>query len=302
VRAPSGEQIELANGDQVAVVVEVGGGLRAYAAAGREILDGYGSEQIADGARGQPLLPWPNRTRDGRYEWEGRELQLTLSEPSVANAIHGLVRWRNWIARERSDAAVTMTHVLHASLGYPWTLELELRYELLDEGLVVSSRATNAGASPAPFGIGFHPYLRGPDTETVDGCTLSLPAATRLVADERSIPVSSEPVEGTAFDFREAGAIGDLALDHCFTDIDRGADGIGRVTLAGLAAQTTLWFDAAYTYVMVYSGDTLASAARRRGLAVEPMSCAPNALQSGAGLVALEPGDTHTARWGISPS
>jgi aldose 1-epimerase len=299
---PSGEQIEIRHGDQRAVIVEVGGGLRVYENGGRAILDGYGADALCSGGRGQPLIPWPNRTRDGRYEWEGAELQLDLSEPAATNAIHGLTRWRNWSVRERSASLVAMTHALHPSPGYPFTLELELRYELSAEGLSVTASAVNVGDRACPYGIGFHPYLSPPGLERVDECVLELGAATRLLADERGIPHSREGVEGTPYDFRKPRPIGELVMDSCFTDLERDAEGIVRAVLVDPAsgAVTTLWLDAAYPFVMVYSGDTLAASERRRGLAVEPMSCAPNALQSGEGLARLEPGATHEARWGIS--
>jgi len=57
-----------------------------------------------------------------------------------------------------------------------------------------------------------------------------------------------------------------------------------------------------YEYVMVFTGDTLAEDRRRRGVAIEPMLCAPDAFRSGAGLVRLEPGERHVASWGIEPS
>jgi aldose 1-epimerase len=59
--------------------------------------------------------------------------------------------------------------------------------------------------------------------------------------------------------------------------------------------------EAAFDYVMVFSADTLPPARRRRGLAVEPMTCPPNAFQSGEGLRALQPGESFEASWGISP-
>ena len=59
--APSGAQIEIALGDQRAVVVEVGGGLRAYSAGGRELVDGYGPHEMCASGRDQGLIPWPNR-------------------------------------------------------------------------------------------------------------------------------------------------------------------------------------------------------------------------------------------------
>jgi aldose 1-epimerase len=300
---PSGEQIELRHGDQHAVVVEVGGGLRSYEAGGRAVLDGYREDELSTGGRGQPLIPWPNRLRDGRYEWEGRTLQLDLSEPAASNAIHGLTRWRNWRATERSDAGVTMRHDLHPSGGYPFALALELRYELDEAGLSVTALASNVGDAACPYGVGFHPYLRPPGVELVDECTLTLPAAERLIADDRGIPTAHEEVAGTGYDFRNAPAVGGVVLDDCFTAIDRGPDGLARVTLTGAqGAATTLWFDAAYPFVMVYSGDTLPAPARRHGLAVEPMSCAPNAFQSGDGLARLDPGAEHVARWGLSAS
>src|SRR3954471_3902144 len=77
---PSGEQLALRLGDQQAVVTEVGAGLRSYAVAGQEFLDTYPAEQMATGARGQALLPWPNRIADGRYTFQGRSYQLPLSE------------------------------------------------------------------------------------------------------------------------------------------------------------------------------------------------------------------------------
>ena len=94
--APSGEQFELKLGEQRVVVVEVGGGLRAYDVAGRALLDGYEVDAMASDGRGQVLIPWPNRIEDGTYEFAGSRHELALTEPSLHNAIHGLVRWQAW--------------------------------------------------------------------------------------------------------------------------------------------------------------------------------------------------------------
>jgi len=50
--APSGEQITIAAGDQQAVIVEVGGGLRSYSAGGRELVDGYRADEMSSSGRG----------------------------------------------------------------------------------------------------------------------------------------------------------------------------------------------------------------------------------------------------------
>jgi aldose 1-epimerase len=85
-------------------------------------------------------------------------------------------------------------------------------------------------------------------------------------------------------------------LDHCFTDVERSDDGRVRVRFG----QRTLWADESYAYLMVFTGDPLPDV-RRRSLAVEPMTCAPNAFRSGDGLVRLDPGETHVGTWGITP-
>jgi aldose 1-epimerase len=128
VIAPSGEQIEIRAGDQQAVVVEIGGGLRSYAAGGRDLVDGYGTDEMSSSGRGQTMIPWPNRLQDGSYEFDGRRHQLPLNEPERHNAIHGLVRWVAWSAFVREPHRVVMEHVLHPQPGYPFSLRLGIEY------------------------------------------------------------------------------------------------------------------------------------------------------------------------------
>jgi aldose 1-epimerase len=296
---PSGEQIELAFGDQRAVVVEVGAGLRSYFGDGRAIVDGYEADEVASSGRGQLLIPWPNRIEDGNYEFGGRRHQLPLDEPEQRNAIHGLVRWSAWRIAEREPDSAAFKHLLYPRPGYPYSLALRVEYTLSDDGLTVRTQATNVGAAIAPYGSGAHPYL-AIGGGRVDEAELRVPARTVLEANERGTPVGAAAVEGTELDFRVKRAIGTTKLDHAFTDLERGSDGIARVELTAEGRQATLWADESYPYLMVFTGDTLPDGGRR-SLAVEPMTCPPNAFRSGEGLVFLEPEQTHTGSWGIAP-
>jgi aldose 1-epimerase len=299
---PSGAQYEIHDGDQRAVAVEVGGGLRSYVAGGAELLDGYAATERCTAARGQPLIPWPNRLRDGVYEFGGQRYQLPLTEPPTRTAIHGLVRWTNWTAAERDENRIVMAHQLHPQDGWPFALDLRIEYVLGDGGLAATTTAVNAGPDPCPYGAGAHPYLTL-GTGTIDSLLLQAPAERYLRADDRGIPVGSEPVSGTPFDFREPRRLGATSLDTGFGDLRRDSDGLARVHLMAEdgARRITLWMDASYAYLMLFTGDSLAQPERRRrGLAVEPMTCAPNALQSGDGLRTLEPGESITSRWGIA--
>ena len=298
--APSGDQFEITFGSQRAVIVEVGGGIRTYSADGHEVLDGYGLDERCPSGRGQVLIPWPNRIQDGSYEFEGRRHQLPLTEPTLGNAIHGLSRWEAWRAAEREPSRVVMEHTIHAQPGYPFTLALRVVYSLADDGLSVSTTATNIGADACPYGAGAHPYLTL-GTPTVDPLVLQAPGRRVLVHDERDLPVGSEQVDGTEFDFREARPIGTTTLDNAFTDLERGADGRARVTLHDPDAgrTVTLSVDEHYGYLMLFTGDPLPDV-NRRALAVEPMTCPPNAFRTGDSVIRLAPGDSVTGVWAIA--
>ena len=300
--SPSGEQVEIVLGDQRAIIVEVGGGLRTYSAGGRDLLDGYGPEEVCSSGRGQVLAPWPNRIQDGSYKFEGRRHQLALNEPEHRNAIHGLVRSESWRAVKREASRVVLEYTLSPRPGYPFLLELRIVYELGPEGLTVRITATNTGNDRCPYGTGAHPYL-SVSRATVDTVTLQAPGRTVLHSDERGIPVGAGPVEGTEYDFRKPRAIGGTRLDHAFTDLNRDDDGLARVHLSDPDSDValTLWTDESYGYLMLFSGDPLPDV-NRRSLAVEPMTCPPNAFRSGQGLIVLEPGQSTTSAWGLSPT
>jgi aldose 1-epimerase len=238
---PSGEQIEITRDGQQAVV-EVGGGLRSYAANGRELLDGYGVDSMSTSGRGQVLSPWPNRLRNGRYEFDGKRYQLPLTEPTQHNAIHGLVRWSPRTVTERAADRVVVQNVIHPQPGYP----------------------------------------------------------LRVVSDGEGIPTGAARVEGTPYDYRRPRLIEGTRLDNAFSDLERDGKGVARVELRHEGRGIALWMDEAYGYVMVFSGDPLPDV-NRRSLAVEPMTCPPNAFSTGEALVRLQPGEPFTAAWGISP-
>lgn len=296
---PSGQQFEIRSGDQRATIVEVGGGIREYEVDGRPVLDPFPVGEICDGAHGAPLIPWPNRLDGGRYSFDGVDYQVGLTEPTKGNAIHGFLHWRPWRAGEQTDNRVVMSARLHPMPGYPFDLELRIAYELDDYGLTVTTTALNSGRQACPYGHGQHPYL-SPGTGLIDDCTLTLAGRTRIDTDpERQLPIGSEPVDGSRFDFTTPRVLGETEIDFAFTDLDRDPDGRAWTTLEGPdGAAAEIWVDETYRYVETYTGDTLAPDRARRGLGTEPMTCAPDAFNSGEGLLRLEPGESVTTIWG----
>ena len=301
---PTGQQYRITHGSQHAVVVERGAGLREFSSGTIPFLDGYSENQLDDGSRGQLLLPWPNRIAGAHYRFDHRDLQLPVTEPRTGCAIHGLTHGLPWRRIDISKSKVTLALDVQPEDGYPFRLDLRATYSLGDEGLHVSVRATNRGDGACPYGAGAHPYVRLASGGLIDDAMLHIPASTTLEADDRGIPTGVElPVSGTGFDFRSPRPIGSQVLDTAFTGLSAGTDGITRISLTAPDARSgvTVWMDASHPYAMIYSGDTLSDVARRRrGLAIEPMTCAPDAFNSGAGLVVLQPGEAHTGRWGIA--
>ena len=301
----TGEQYAIEHGRQRAVVTEVGATLRSWQLDGAELLDTFGLDSPGTAYRGKVLMPWPNRLRDGRYAFAGRTHATALTEPERSSALHGLVTWVNWHVAERTASSVTLAYRLHPQPGYPFVLDLAVDYALTGDGLRVTLRAGNPGHEAAPFGAGLHPYLalRG---GRADEAFLRLPARAWLPVDDRLVPTGeTRPVDGTDLDFLGMRQVGAAQIDACFTDFERDADGMARVRVGSPPAtgerELTVWMDGAFPFLQVYTGDEDPDpGSRRRSIAVEPMTCAPDAFNSGPGLLVLAPGEQFSGRCGIA--
>jgi aldose 1-epimerase len=301
--APSGDQFEFTAGGYRAVVTECGATLRLLEYDGRPLVHGFDEDQMSTAGRGQLLMPWPNRIRDGAYTFDGRDLQLGLTEPARQNATHGLVRWAAWSPEEHGGSSASLSYRLMAQSGYPWTVDLHVLYDLSADGLTVTQTATNLSDRPAPYASGAHPYLTAGESP-VDGWELTLPASLRLIADDRQIPVGEEAVAGTPYDFRVARPLRDAVLDDAFGDLARDDEGVTTVQVRdpGTGRGAALWVDDRHPWLMVFSADA-GWDPPRQALAVEPMTAPPDAFRSGRDLVTLapagEPGDELSVSWGI---
>ena len=304
VRPLSGTRIDLEAGDYRASIASIGASLRVLQHRARNLVMPFEVDQPRPGYRGVTLAPWPNRIVDGRYSFAGVEQQLPLTEPSRSHALHGLVCWLDFAVAERTPDSVSLVAVIEAQTGYPHRLEVQVDYRLDESGLRQTVTARNPGTEPAPFGTGPHPYLvAGPGH--VDDWTLSLPADEVLtVTPERLIPIGLSQVaveDGGAFDFREARAIGDTFIDHAFTTLRRDADGTATVTVTTPEGSgVAMSFGPECEWVQIHTADTPDPAVSRTGLAVEPMTCPPDAFNSGHDLIAIAPEESASASWTIS--
>lgn len=301
----SGVQFVLRAGDYRAEIASVGASLRSLAWRGRDLVVPYAADELRPAMRGALLAPWPNRLADGRYAFGGATHQLPVTEIATRTAAHGLVAWTGFDAERSTSDTLRLSSVIEPQPGYPWRVQVEVVFAISASGLEQVVRATNLSADPAPFGVGGHPYLlAGPQRRSaVDGWRLEVPAdEVLLVSADRLLPTARIAVDGgerERFDFRAPRPIGDAVLNHAYTALHADADGRVRVRLTGDDGGTEIDWDAGMPWVQLYTADGLPGDDFRHALAVEPMTCPPDAFTSGDDLRTILPGESTTAAWTI---
>ncbi|RAX22227.1 aldose epimerase [Actinomyces sp. Z5] len=313
----NGELIDLRAGDYEARIATAGATLVHLRRQGRDLVIPFDAETALPGAwQGKTLVPWPNRIADSHYTYRGVDYPVPCNEPETGAALHGLVGWTSFAVAEPEAAgaatpeaaeAVTLVLSLPASYAYPWALEVAVRYALdAGTGLTVTTTTTNAGAAvspaagivgapledgipaPAPYGVSCHPYLTR--SVPLDECVLQVPADRVLDVDAHMAPAGERDVTGSDWDWRAGRLVGSTATDNAYTGLPAGA---WQVRLTGGEGEHSVVISAAAPWVQVYSGEHLG----RRGVAVEPMTCPPNAFNTGQDLVTLAAGESHTFIW-----
>ncbi|MGT2426039.1 aldose 1-epimerase family protein [Amnibacterium kyonggiense] len=287
-------------GPVTATVAELAASLRRVRVGATEIVQDYPADALPSGASGIVLVPWPNRVRDGRWVLDGKPQQLDLSEPSKGNASHGLLRNTGYRVADRTESAVTLAATVFPQHGYPFHLETSVRYSLTVSGIDVEHRVRNVGEGAAPFGVGCHPYLRVGDVPMRD-LTVTVSGDRMLETDDRSLPVREVPVAGTERDLRTGAALRGLDLDTAYTGLEVVEGRVRHRVSAPDGTAVELAADPVFRWAQVFTNDVYAT---EHGLvdavAVEPMTCPADALNSGTDLLRLEAGEQWVASWSLA--
>lgn len=289
----------IASGPYTAVVTARGGALRELQHDGRNLVVGFGPEGKIPDYRGVVCAPWPNRLADGIYPYAGKVFQAVINEPERGSALHGLATEEVWELRQAAEDSVAFSCSIAAGPHYPSDLEVSVTYSLSSEGLHTTVTAVNIGSVTAPYGVCPHPYLVAGEG-TLDDWTLELPAQQFLeVTPDRLLPVGMRDVAGHDFDFRSARRLGPVKIDHAFTGIRRDGQGLARVRVQDPAGTgVELEWGREWPWVQIHTADKPVGP-DRLGLAVEPMTCPPDAFNSGTDVLHLKPGQSHSAAWTI---
>ena len=295
------DDVVLTAGDYEAVVTPFGAALRSARHRGRDLI-AERPPGFDPSMRGAVLAPWPNRTADGRYEFDGRTHELEITEPTTRTAVHGLVTRTLFDVAARTARSAVLSTVIDRPSGYPWRVRLEVSIVVSEEGVEQRITATNESEERAPVGLGAHPSLvAGPAVPSaIDRWTLTVPAdEVMLVSGDRMLPVGRVPVEGTPYDLRRRRPIADRVVNNALTALRPDDEGIVRVALVDPDDGTgvELRVDGSSPWLQVYTSDHGPAGEYRHAVAVEPSTCPPDALRSGVDLRVLEPGGSTSLWW-----
>lgn len=269
-----------------------------------DVIDGYRSveevnEILGTSFKSSNLFPYPNRIADATYEFEGEIYRLPMNFPQEHNAIHGLVFDKQFEVLQQENGELGCMLVLRYispddTVGFPFKFLLELTYRLTeDRGFESGIKISNVSDSSMPVGHGWHPYFTA-GADAINGLRLSFPAKEVLEVDDRNIPTGAANPYAAFNKIRE---ISDTQLDHCFR-LDTSAEEADTVIenpATGLKFK--IWQQTGvnkYNYLQVYTPPT------RNSIAIEPMTCAPNAFNNEDGLIVLSPGERISLSWGIT--
>lgn len=225
----TGNQYSIHHGDFSAVVCELGSKLRRFDYGGKEVFCSYGPDDLTPTCCGYILAPWPNRIKDGEYDFNCKHYCAPVNEchPEPRNnANHGYAYQYMWKLESLTENSVTQSLRFPNLDGYPFDVTVTATYELNDKGMTVTVSARNDGDEPAPWALGLHPWVaNGKNGETSEqrdadsaACRLKIDADTHVTVDAGLVPNGTEPVDGTKFDLRDDpvldGRAFDLSLIH----------------------------------------------------------------------------------------
>jgi aldose 1-epimerase len=179
------------------------------------------AKALRGGGTGTPILyPTPNRVRNGRFAFDGREYKFSDDGKTT---IHGLVLKAPWKAEppKADDDGVTLRTWFDFEPGvpayerFPLKHRLGVDYRLTARAVRITFTVDNRDDRKVPFGFALHPYFRvlGPREQTF----LRVPAQSRFETTPDLLPTGTlQPLEGASFDLRTLRPLSELALDDVY--------------------------------------------------------------------------------------
>ena len=140
------------------------------------------------------LFPFPNRIAEGKYTFQNQYYQLNMNEPTLNNALHGLVFGVSFdIIKQENHLLELIYKYRGEGAGFPFDFDLVVSFSFIEDCFTLKYTATNVGKTSMPAAFGWHPYFQL-NGKCIDSLSLKIPDSERLALTENKIP-SGEIVE-----------------------------------------------------------------------------------------------------------
>lgn len=275
-------------------------------------------------AYGNPILfPFPNRIRNGKWEFEGKTYQFD-KQPESPTTIHGLLLNKPYKIDKHaaSENGATLVCSLNSQdfpdiiRQYPFPFRIEITYTIKDAVLTMHTMIKNTGKSNMPMGFGIHPYFRV-DTypkrlaiiskfrstkADASKAVITVPVNKYWELDQVLVPTGKQLDVKDTLDLRNGQLFTKLKLDHVFTDLNL-VDNVSRCSIQnndsghGMVMES----DAQFRELVVYTPPD------RDSICFEPYTCPTDAINLEAkgipaGVIVLAPDETFSATVRIIPT
>jgi aldose 1-epimerase len=296
-------ELKLDSGTAVtATISSAGAALKRLNVAGTDLITITTGHELNPYADGLVMAPWANRIDGGKWKLDGQELQLEINDPSMNNAIHGLVSQTIFEIAIQKESSVTLSTLIQPTAGYPFKLEVSVTYELTNDGIDVKHEAKNLSDAAAPFVVGAHPYLQISGTPTEE---LEIKSSARTVdlVNKRKIPIGKQDISGSEFDITDWRELSTCDFDHGFSNLVRDSNGRAHHLLRSPSGEVLdIWQSAEMKYAFIFTPDFYTNNADptpRTAIAIEPQTGPANAFNSKEDLIWIEPNQAFEASWGL---
>ena len=294
-------QLNEQNVKVTATVSNVGAALKNLKVNETEIITPTTGHELNPYADGIVMAPWANRIDHGKWNLNGQELQLQITDTQLDNAIHGLVSQKLFEISRQSQSSVRLQAEISKTAGYPFDVSIWVEYTLTSNGIKVTQGATNQGIDPAPLVVGAHPLFQISGTPTE---LLEFKSAARSVdlVNERKIPIGKQKIANTQYDISNWRELSTCDFDHGFGDLVRDEQGLAHHYLRSPKGDMLdIWQGKEFKYAFIFTPDRFhnnADSTLRKAIAIEPQTGPANAFNSKEDLIWLEPDQVFEASWG----
>ena len=286
-----------------------------------DILDGFATPEelkSARGARNWIMIPFANRIPGGIYKVNNFVYKLDPAPPRL-DVIHGFTSHENFSVKNISttetfiEASLSLNKIRPGVFkGYPFSLDVEVKYKLESEKLTVQVIAENTGTEPAPFSTGWHPYFKT-SSNGIENLIFTVNAEGIILLDDKNIPLADEAAYGKVdnfpqLDFRSSipkdkRKISGKILDNCFSNLLTENDGYSRASIYDPENGLKIALFQKGGVTLAFSGDTLAQR-KRKSIAIEPMQFITNAFNRSElkEKILIKPGSNSVFEFGVEIS